>query len=95
LLNYIGQCNKVVIGTSPGLENALVICNTVGSGACAVPINPGPLAPNTTYYWQAQTDCLCGQVVPGYSDVFSFTTGDAPLAVESSTWGRVKAMYRD
>ena len=95
LLSYVGRANTVVIGTTPDLHNAQVICNSGQYASCVLPIDPGPLAPNTTYYWQAHDYCVCGQVIDGHSDVFSFTTGDAPLALEPSTWGRVKAMYRD
>jgi hypothetical protein len=75
------------------MQNSLLICNS-GDYPCALPLNPGPLAPQTTYYWQAHHNCICGQVHPAQSDVFSFTTGDGPLAVEATTWGRVKALYR-
>jgi len=91
LLSYVGVANYVVFGTSPSPDN--VICVETES-SCALPLDPGPLAPHTTYYWQANNVCFCGQVFNGASEVFSFTTGDAPLAVEATTWGRVKAAYR-
>jgi hypothetical protein len=94
LLSYVGAANYVVIGTDPDLENPQVVCQA-GDFACALPLNPGTLSPHTTYYWQAVSYCLCGQVFTGYSDIFSFTTGDAPLAVEATTWGHVKALYRE
>jgi hypothetical protein len=94
LLSYVGVANHVVIGTSPSLEGATSICLAT-EGSCALPLDPGPLAPHTTYYWQAYNVCFCGQVLDGASEVFSFTTGDIPLAVESTSWGHVKALYRD
>lgn len=94
LLDYVGEATYVVIATSPDFANQTVICAS-GDSFCALPLNPGPLAPNTTYYWQATNSCVCGQVAPGHSQVFTFSTGDAPIAVEATTWGRVKAMYRE
>ena len=94
LLNYVGSANHVVIGTDPDLENPTQIC-FAGDFLCDLPLNPGSLAPNTTYYWQASHFCICGQVYPAHSEVFSFTTGDFPIATESATWGRVKALYRN
>jgi hypothetical protein len=93
LLSYIGDANHVVIATSPDFSNQQVICST-GDFLCDLPLNPGPLAPHTTYYWQAANVCICGQVYPGHSEVFSFTTGDAPLATQAASWGQVKAKYR-
>lgn len=29
------------------------------------------------------------------SDLWTFTTADGPVPTEQSTWGRVKALYRD
>jgi len=103
LLSYVGDANYVALSTNPDMNiwdpTNVVLCNKLVQGGtglpCPLPLNPGPLAPHTTYYWQAINFCVCGQVTPGTSEVFSFTTGDAPLAVETSTWGRVKAMYRD
>jgi hypothetical protein len=98
LLSYVGEANYVDIGTSPSLDNARVICQT-GPGEvpppCPLPLDPGLLAPHTTYYWRAHHHSHLGQVFSGHSEIFSFTTGDAPLAVESSTWGHVKALYRE
>lgn len=100
LLSYVGEANSVVISTSPSLDNPRVICQNLpppphdSAPPCPLPLDPGPLAPQTTYYWQARTFSFLGQVFSGYSEIFSFTTGDASLAVEQSTWGRVKAMYR-
>jgi hypothetical protein len=52
--------------------------------------DPGPLEPNTTYYWRVTgfTDNL-----PYEGPLWSFTTA-GPLRAEASTWGRVKALYR-
>lgn len=50
----------------------------------------GPLEPSTTYYWRVVIDNY------GYtaeSPVWSFTT-ENETAVERSTWGRVKALFR-
>jgi hypothetical protein len=91
LLSYVGVANSVGIGTSPNLGQ--VICQ--GEPPCALPLNPGLLAPHTTYYWRAGTVCFCDGVLGGTSELFSFTTGDGPLAVEATTWGRVKALYRE
>jgi len=92
LLSYVGVANHVVFGTSPSPNNSICLKT---EGSCLLPLDPGPLAPHTTYYWQAYNVCFCGQVFDGASEVFSFTTGDGPLAVESTTWGRVKALYRE
>lgn len=102
LLSYVGEANYVALSTNPNMyiwdSTNVILCNHIETGttgpACQLPLSPGTLAPHTTYYWQAVEYCACGQVYPGYSEVFSFTTGDGPLAVEPSTWGRVKAMYR-
>lgn len=52
---------------------------------------PDFLEHNTTYYWQVgwSDGVECG----GGSPRFSFTTMD-PVPVETSTWGRIKALYR-
>jgi hypothetical protein len=94
LLSYVGEANYVVIATSPDFSDQQAICST-GEALCQLPLNPGPLAPHTTYYWQAANVCICGQVYPGHSEVFSFTTGDGPLATQAASWGQVKAKYRD
>ena len=53
--------------------------------------DPGTLQPNTTYYWKVYMQC--DMDTGARSPLWSFTTGDGPVAVESSTWGRVKALY--
>jgi hypothetical protein len=104
LLSYVGTADLVEMSTNPkfhlGDPTNVIICNTIPPGhdsgpPCPLPLNPGTLAPHTTYYWQAASRCLCGQVSWGYSEVFSFTTGDGTLAVEATTWGRIKQMYRN
>jgi len=103
LLSYVGDANYVALSTNPNMDiwdpANVIICNNIETGTtgppCSLPLNPGSLAPHTTYYWQAAYYCACGQVYAGYSEVFSFTTGDGPLAVDSTTWGRVKALYRE
>lgn len=96
LLSYVGPANKIRFSNVP-LTNSnyeQVLCGPPAS--CLQPINPGTLAPNTTYYWAAlnETPFLSGSIAAS-SGTFSFTTGDAPLATEAATWGHVKAMYRD
>lgn len=60
--------------------------------------SPDFLAPETTYYWQAGWSIVsgsgCSSGSSGTSAVHAFTT-TGPIAVEQSTWGRVKAMYRN
>jgi hypothetical protein len=55
--------------------------------------DPGPLLPNTTYYWKI----FAGHgMCPGSSvstPLLSFTT-EQPVPVEHSTWGAIKALYR-
>jgi len=48
----------------------------------------GPLEPNTTYYWKVYND-----YPSWWSPVWSFTTTDK-VAVKTSTWGAIKALYR-
>jgi len=63
---------------------------------CTSPFDPGALEPNTTYHWVAVNACVyCLHGEAGFSDIWSFTTGAGPSATEQSTWGRVKALYRD
>jgi hypothetical protein len=102
LLSYVGDANFVALSTNPNMDiwdpANVILCNNIETGttgpACSLPLNPGLLAPHTTYYWKAANYCACGQVEPGNSERFSFTTGDGPVAVEATTWGRVKAAYR-
>lgn len=59
---------------------------------------PDFLEPETTYYWQvgwnAVTGSGCSSGAYGESPTYSFTTA-GPLPATQTTWGRVKAMYRD
>jgi hypothetical protein len=50
---------------------------------------PGSLQENTTYYWRV-VGIRAGFVS---SPLWTFSTG-APVSVEQSTWGRIKALYR-
>lgn len=50
--------------------------------------DPGPLAPNTTYYWRILVPSTGHSQAP-----WSFTTGDFVAATES-TWSTVKRLYR-
>jgi hypothetical protein len=66
---------------------------------CTVEVfSPDFLEPKTTYYWQvgwnAVTGSGCSSGALGESPIRSFTTA-GPLPVSQTTWGRVKAMYRD
>lgn len=53
--------------------------------------NVGPLTHTTTYYWRIG-GLRDGR--PIESPVWSFTTA-APLTTTTSTWGRIKALYRE
>jgi hypothetical protein len=60
---------------------------------------PDFLEPGHTYYWQARYgDCCDGGCQDTYGTtlgpVYSFTT-EGEIAVEPTTWGRVKALYRN
>lgn len=102
LLSYVGPANLVLLGTSPVLDPDSatdIICTgsiyPPGEPPCTLPLSPGPLSPNTTYYWRALNVCFgCVHGNAGISEVFSFTTGSGDVAVDHSTWGRVKAIYR-
>jgi len=49
---------------------------------------PGGLQPHTTYYWWVGADHV------GPTPIWSFTTGNGPVAAERSTWGGIKALYQ-
>lgn len=54
--------------------------------------DPGPLDPNTTYYWRVfSRTILSGDGAS--SPEWSFTTA-ASIATQPSTWGRAKFLYR-
>jgi hypothetical protein len=98
-----GTVNEVVLSTVPfQYMSAPYICSYnpyshPGLPTCALPINPGLLLPNTTYYWQGARVCDqltgCFEGVVAFTPVFSFTTG-GPVASAQASWGAVKAMYR-
>jgi hypothetical protein len=54
--------------------------------------DPGPLLPGVTYYWKIRAVDTDGGTTIG--PVWSFTT-ELPIAVEPSTWGRIKQLYTD
>lgn len=60
--------------------------------------SPDFLEPETTYYWSAGwnqvTGSGCSSGAWGESPIFSFTTEGA-LPASQTTWGRVKALYRE
>lgn len=98
LLSFIGSAN--VIGLTergPAYAYDDVACSTAFGTLCDNPFDPGMLKPNTTYYWATIYWCAgtCPEGEGAVSDVWSFTTGDAPVAAEPTTWGKVKALYRD
>lgn len=103
LLSYSGPATTVVLGTNPVPDPddpASIICTNYSAPAekpqCVVPIDPGSLLPLTTYYWRAYNLCSgCEQGEGAMSDIFSFTTGEGPLAIKPASWGSVKAIYRD
>lgn len=77
-------------GTTPdNLQNA-------GWNDSVSPFTVGPLALNTTYYWQLRLwDDFwnCPGCETAWSPVMSFTTVDE-VAAEAKTWGSIKAGYR-
>jgi hypothetical protein len=97
-LGFKGDANHIWLATEPfdTPRDEDIICATAGGGSCANPFDPGVLAPHTTYYWMAGNVCdpPSEDCADALSDVWSFTTGDGPVAVQSSTWGRIKALYR-
>jgi len=83
----------VEIGTDPDCANAQRVNADCGTRSVTLPL----LQPSTTYYWRAEFFRALGQVCDGSetrSEIQSFTTA-GPLAVEASSWGKVKAMYRE
>ncbi len=51
----------------------------------------GPLVPGTTYYWKAW---VANYGVNVMGPVWSFRTA-GPVSTETTTWGRIKALYRN
>lgn len=100
-LSFTGFANQVfmMVDGSPYSIWNYPICSAffyVGVPTCTNPFDPGMLQPYTTYYWLAANTCVyCQHGEAGYSDLWSFTTGAGPVATEQSTWGRVKAIYRE
>ncbi len=58
LLSYLGDANYVALSTNPNMNiwdpANVIICNNIETGTtgppCSLPLNPGSLAPHTTYY---------------------------------------------
>jgi hypothetical protein len=73
------QCRALNFGTDPG--------NLTTFYGIGTSVTPGPLDPYTTYYWSILTNEL------GSSALWSFTTGEGPVATEESSWGRIKSLY--
>ena len=56
--------------------------------------DPGPLSPNTTYYWRPFWNIDDGWGSHAFAAIHSFKTV-GPVATTPITWGHVKAMYRE
>jgi hypothetical protein len=99
LLSFTGSANLMYLGLDPQFDDYNdVACQYYSTppDPCLFPFDPGTLLPNTTYYWQAFNVCGgCEHGEYGASDVWSFTTADVTVSTQQSTWGRVKAMYRE
>jgi hypothetical protein len=100
ILNWTGSANEIGVADHPmqwpNEGNVHYCAQNPPPLPCTKPLDPGTLLPNTTYYWRALNICCCcehGDYAAG--DVWSFTTGDAPLSATKATWGQVKAMYRE
>jgi hypothetical protein len=53
---------------------------------------PGLLQDNTTYYWSISgLRTGAGEVTTA---TWTFSTGEGPVATRTSTWGKIKALYR-
>ncbi len=77
-------------------EQHLYFCYPYGGfPRCTFPVYPTGLLPNTTYYWMARNDGFCADGCVGDSELWSFTTGAGTVPTRTSTWGAIKAMYRD
>lgn len=98
LLSFIGPANLLYLGLDPQFDDNDVACSifVFPPDPCLFPFDPGTLLPNTTYYWLAMNVCQgCEHGDFASGDVWSFTTGDGTLSTQQSTWGYVKALYRD
>ncbi len=95
LLAFTGVANEISLTDHPPVYfGEGVFCSVFGT-LCSNPFDPGILQPNTTYYWRTGHFCTyCPHGEGAISDLWTFTTGDAPLSAERSTWGRIKALYR-
>jgi len=97
-LSFNGDANRIWLSTepfeTPGEED--LVCATAGGASCPNPFDPGLLQPYTTYYWMAGNVCdpPSEDCEDALSDLWTFTTGDATVAVRTSTWGAIKALYR-
>lgn len=95
LLSFTGGANFMYLGLDPQFDDNDLVCEYPQS-PCTFPFDPGDLLPNTTYYWKALNVCTgCEHGEYAASDLWSFTTGDITVSTQSSTWGHVKALYRD
>lgn len=81
-----GACNSLLFSVYLGKTQTppLQVFETVP------PWTAGPLEPNTTYYWWVRASMGCASTD---GPLWSFTTG-APVGIEASTWGRIKALYQ-
>jgi hypothetical protein len=100
LLSFNGSANEIFMVAGPPAQIwNYPVCSVFPYfqvPACGNPFDPGLLQPYTTYSWVAVNACVyCQHGEAGYSDIVSFTTGAGPVATEQSTWGRVKARYRE
>lgn len=94
----MGDAKHIWLSTEPfdTPRDADIVCATAGGGSCPNPFDPGELAPNTQYYWMAGNLCdpPSEDCTDALSDVWTFTTGEGPLTIQTSTWGGIKALYR-
>ena len=79
-----GPYTRVYFGTQPNPP-------LLPAGQVVSPIDPGDLTPGTQYYWRVESiDYTYGTHL---GPLWTFGTA-GPLANKSSTWGKVKALYR-
>jgi hypothetical protein len=77
--------NQVYFGTTP---NPPMVASSVEEDS----YDPGPLQPSSTYYWKIKT--IVGSSLSTTTPVWSFSTV-VGVPAESTTWGRVKALYTE
>ena len=86
-------CNTPVAAQSAAADAAFLYFGTDPDppqvGSIGNPHAVGPLEPATTYYWKVASNEWPYLVSP----IWSFTT-TTNVAVETSTWGAIKALYR-